>query len=43
MKFWEEVQERERERIKRERENDLSARWQPSGGRKKEVVPVFEP
>ena len=39
MKFWEEVQERERE-------NDLSARWQPSGGRKNklcfltEVVPL---
>ena len=36
MKFWEEVQEREREnkereRMTRERENDLSARWQPSG------------
>ena len=39
----------ERENDERERENDLSARWQPSGGRKNklcflaEVVPVFEP
>ena len=38
----------ERERMTRERESDLSARWLPSGGQKNklcfpaEVVPVFE-
>ena len=42
--------EMKRERMKRERENnDVSARWQPSGRRKNklcfpaEVVPVSEP